>query len=70
MTLNELLALCETDRMQLLIPLTSRLNTVLEFDTTDSAELDDVTRLYGEYTVKTLDVVSVRNAMRAELSRT
>ncbi len=66
-TLNDLLALCECEYIQLNVPLTPRLDTVVTFDTTASAELDDVTRLYGEYIVKSLDILGSRNALRVEL---
>ena len=66
-TLNDLLALCECEYIQLRVPLTARLDTIITFDSTDSAELDDVTRLYGNYIVKSLDVLGSRNALRVEL---
>ena len=66
-TLNDLLALSECERIQLVAPLTTRLNTIVDVDMTDSAELDDTTRIYGEYIVKSLDILGSRNALRMEL---
>lgn len=66
-TLNDLLALSECERIQLVAPLTTRLDTIVNVDMTDSAELDDVTRIYGEYIVKSLDILGSRNALRIEL---
>ena len=66
-TLNDLLTLCECACIQLRVPLTARLDTIITFDSTASGELDDVTRLYGNYIVKSLDILGSRNALRVEL---
>jgi len=66
-TLNDLLSLCECEHIQLIAPLTTRLNTIVNVEMTDSAELNDATRIYGEYIVKSLDILGSRNALRVEL---
>lgn len=66
-TLNDLLTLSECEHIQLVAPLTTRLNTIVNVDMTDSAELDDITRIYSEYIVKSLDILGSRNTLRIEL---
>ena len=66
MTLNDLLMVNESERLQLLLPVTPRINALVYVDIADSAELDDATRLYGDYIVKTLDVTPAQS-LRVEL---
>lgn len=66
MTLNDLLLVNESERLQLLVPVTPRINAIVYVDITDSAELSDATRLYGDYIVKMLEATPTQS-LRVEL---
>ena len=50
-TLNDLLELVEVKRITIYAPVTPRVDTRIDFDPQDSAILDDVTRMYGDFRV-------------------
>ena len=56
-TLNELLEITEVEKITLYVPLTSRIDTRLDFEASDRAILDEVTEMYGAYRVKRISPV-------------
>ncbi len=66
-TLNDLLGLYEGGGIQLSVPLTERLSTTVSADLSDSAELDDIVRLYGERRVGSLDINVISEALMVRL---
>ncbi len=46
-TLSDFLEMMETDVIRVNVPVTNHLTARIRVDTTDMAELDDLTRLYG-----------------------
>lgn len=66
-TLNDLLGLYEGGGIQLTVPLTERLSTTVSADLSDSAELDDIVRLYGERRVGSLDINAMRDTLMVRL---
>ena len=50
-TLNDLLELVEVKRITIYAPVTPRVDTRIDFDPQNSAILDDVTRMYGDFRV-------------------
>ena len=56
-TLNDLLAITDVKEMTLYVPITPRVNTRIDFRPTDSALLDDITRMFGYRPVKRISPV-------------
>ena len=51
MTLNELLTVIDARQLRVVVPVTPRLNARITVNTRQTAELDDLIRLYGEMSV-------------------
>lgn len=56
-TLNELLALVDVERVTIYVPASPRVNTRIDFDPLDSAVLCDICELYGDRPVKQIGPV-------------
>ena len=56
-TLNDLLELADVKRITIYAPATPRVDTRIDFDPQDSAILDDVTRMYGDYRVTRIGLI-------------
>lgn len=57
-TLNDLLGICEAERLRLRVPMTARLTATVDVETTDSAALEDIVEVYGKMLVKAIDVLN------------
>lgn len=67
-TLNHILELAEDTSFSIHVPITDRVTVDLRLDTRDTAQLDDVTRLYGDYRVA--DMLSLeRGKLSIDLAR-
>lgn len=67
-TLNHILELAEDTSFSIHVPITDRVTVDLRLDTRDTAQLDDVTRLYGDYRVA--DMLSLeRGKLSINLAR-
>lgn len=62
-TLNDLLAISEAERLRLRVPMTARLVATVDVDTTDSAQLEDIVEVYGTMLVKAIDARNVGVAL-------
>lgn len=51
-TLNDLLTIIDARQLLVIVPLTERLKARITVDTRQCAELDDITRLYGDWKIK------------------
>lgn len=67
-TLNDLLAISETEHLRLRVPMTARLIATVDVDTTDSAQVDDIVEVYGTMLVKAIDARNV-GLLLVELKR-
>lgn len=54
-TLNALLTLTNAWKLRLIVPVTPRLQATVEADLNNAAELDDVSGLYGDREVTSVD---------------
>lgn len=69
-TLNDLLAISEAERLRLRVPMTARLMATMDVDTTDIAQLEDIVEVYGTYLVKSIEVSREYNGtLLVELKR-
>lgn len=62
-TLNDLLAISEAERLRLRVPMTARLVATMDVDTTDSAQLSDIVEVYGTMLVKSIDTRNIGGAL-------
>ena len=67
-TLNDLLTIMDAPVLRVSIPVTPRLKATIRVHTQQSAELDDLTRLYGERAVISAEPAERGGLMEIELS--
>ena len=67
MTLNTFLETMDADVIRVKVPLTNFLTAQVVVDTTDTAELDDLVRMYGNHRVKRFTPVTQNNAVKLEI---
>ena len=51
-TLNDLLTIIDARQLRVIVPLTERLKARVTVNTRQCAELDDITRLYGDWPIE------------------
>ena len=52
LTLNDLLTIVDARQLRIIVPLTERLKARITVNTRQCAELDDITRLYGDWKIE------------------
>lgn len=67
-TLNELLTIVDARQLRVVVPVTSRLKARITVNTRQTAELDDIIRLYGERPVFSAEPANEGNVMEIELT--
>lgn len=67
-TLNDLLTIVDAHQLRVIVPVTPRLKARITVNTRNSAELDDLTRLYGECPVFSAEPVAEMRVMEIELT--
>lgn len=74
-TLNDLLTIVDARQLRVVVPVTPRLKAKITVNTRQTAELDDIVRLYGEWPVFSAEpshednVMEIKLTDRAELAR-
>lgn len=66
-TLNALLTLTNAWKLRLILPVTPRLRATVEADLNNAAELDDVSGLYGDREVTSVDTDRVNCCLIVEI---
>ena len=67
-TLNDLLTIVDARQLRVVVPVTPRLKARITVNTRQSAELDDIVRLYGEWPVFSAEPAHEGNVMEIELT--
>lgn len=67
-TLNDLLTIVDARQLRVVVPVTPRLKARITVNTRQTAELDDIVRLYGEYPVYSAEPANEMNVMEIELT--
>ncbi len=67
-TLNDLLTIVDARQLRVVVPVTPRLKARITVNTRQTAELDDIIRLYGELPVFSAEPVNEGNVMEIELT--
>ena len=67
-TLNDLLTIVDARQLRVVVPVTPRLKARITINTRNSAELDDLVRLYGEHPVFSAEPVNEMRVMEIELT--
>lgn len=67
-TLNDLLTIVDAHQLRVIVPVTQRLKARINVNTRNTAELDDLIRLYGESPVYSAEPVNEMRAMEIELT--
>ena len=68
-TLNDLLTIVDARQLRVVVPVTPRLKARITVNTRQTAELDDIVRLYGEWTVFSAEPANEMNVMEIELAK-
>ena len=66
-TLNDLLTIVDARQLRVIVPLTERLKARITVNTRQSAELDDITRLYGDWPIEEAVPANEGGVMEIEL---
>ena len=67
-TLNDLLTIVDARQLRVVVPVTPRLKAKITVNTRQTAELDDIVRLYGECPVFSAEPANEMNVMEIELT--
>lgn len=67
-TLNDLLIIVDARLLRIIVPVTPRLKAKIAVNTRQSAELDDIIRLYGDRPVFSAEPAHEGNVMEIELT--
>lgn len=67
-TLNDLLTIVDARQLRVIVPVTPRLKAWITVNTRQTAELDDIVRLYGEWPVFSAEPANEGNVMEIELT--
>ena len=67
-TLNDLLTIVDARQLRVVVPVTPRLKAKITVNTRQTAELDDIVRLYGEWPVFSAEPANEGSVMEIELS--
>lgn len=67
-TLNDLLTIVDARQLRIVVPVTPRLKARITVNTRQTAELDDIIRLYGEWPVFNAEPTHEGNVMEIELA--
>ena len=67
-TLNDLLTIVDARQLCVVVPVTPRLKARITVNTRQTAELDDIIRLYGECPVFSAEPAHEGNVMEIELT--
>ena len=67
-TLNDLLTIVDARQLRVIVPVTPRLKAKITVNTRQTAELDDIVRLYGEWPVFSAEPANEGSVMEIELS--
>lgn len=67
-TLNNLLTIVDARQLRVVVPVTPRLKARITVNTRQTAELDDIIRLYGERPVFSAEPAHEGNVMEIELT--
>lgn len=67
-TLNDLLTIVDARQLRVIVPVTPRLKARITVNTRQTAELDDIVRLYGEWPVFSAEPANEGNVMEIELT--
>lgn len=67
-TLNDLLTIVDARQLRVIVPVTPRLKARIAVNTRQTAELDDIVRLYGEWPVFSAEPANEGNVMEIELT--
>ena len=67
-TLNDLLTIVDARQLRIVVPVTPRLKAKITVNTRQTAELDDIVRLYGEWPVFSAEPANEGSVMEIELS--
>ena len=67
-TLNDLLTIVDARQLRVVVPVTPRLKAKITTNTRQTAELDDIVRLYGEWPVFSAEPANEGSVMEIELS--
>ena len=68
-TLNDLLTIVDARQLRVVVPVTPRLKARITVNTRQTAELDDIIRLYGEWSVFEAVPAHEGNVMEIELTK-
>ena len=66
-TLNDLLTIIDARQLRVIVPLTERLKARITVNTRQCAELDDITRLYGDWPIEEAVPTNEGGVMEIEL---
>ena len=67
-TLNDLLTIVDARQLRVVVPVTPRLRARITVNTRQTAELDDIVRLYGEWPVFSAEPAHEDNVMEIKLT--
>lgn len=67
-TLNDLLTIADARRLRVVVPVTPRLKARIDVNTRQTAELDDLIRLYGESPIFQVEPLEDGSALEIELT--
>jgi hypothetical protein len=67
-TLNDLLTIVDARQLRVVVPVTPRLKARITVNTRQTAELDDIVRLYGEWPVFSAEPANEGSVMEIELT--
>ena len=67
-TLNDLLTIVDARQLRIVVPVTPRLKARITVNTRQTAELDDIIRLYGERPVFSAEPAHEGDVMEIELT--